>query len=114
MEVTSHRIPPDWYVICPCCERMIPIAEAGIFKPDPPSRTPRTLREIAARNPMPEGPKYDRTAYLDAKPFLDLLHGYRYRLTHQQLSTLRGQALAGDLDGARKGLKNILSRLKGG
>jgi hypothetical protein len=33
-----------------------------------------------------------------------------YRLTIQQIKTLRGQALAGDLYGARKGLQQILKK----
>ena len=33
-----------------------------------------------------------------------------YGLTRQQIKTLRGQALAGDIDGAIKGLQNILIR----
>lgn len=32
------------------------------------------------------------------------------RLTRQQLKTLRGQALSGDVDGAEKGLARILKR----
>lgn len=32
------------------------------------------------------------------------------RLTRQQVKTLRGQALAGDIDGAIKGLEKILKR----
>ena len=31
-------------------------------------------------------------------------------LTRQQIKTLRGQALAGDIDGAIKGLERILER----
>ena len=31
-------------------------------------------------------------------------------LTRQQIKTLRGQALVGDIDGAVKGLENILKR----
>ena len=31
-------------------------------------------------------------------------------LTRQQIKTLRGQVLAGDIDGAIKGLQNILKR----
>ena len=31
-------------------------------------------------------------------------------LTSQQIRTLRGQALAGDLDGARKGLEQIIKK----
>ncbi len=36
------------------------------------------------------------------------LKGARNRLTHQQYRTLRGQVLAGDPDGAMKGLRRIL------
>lgn len=32
------------------------------------------------------------------------------RLTRQQIKTLRGQALKGDIDGASKGLERILRR----
>ncbi|MDL2206250.1 hypothetical protein LJC33_04985 [Eubacteriales bacterium OttesenSCG-928-N13] len=37
-------------------------------------------------------------------------HHAHSRLTRQQLLTLRGQALAGDLTGAEKGLERILRR----
>lgn len=40
--------------------------------------------------------------------FLIVLNGQRERLTRQQLKTLRGQALAGDVNGASKGLRQIL------
>lgn len=33
-----------------------------------------------------------------------------YELTAQQRKTLRGQAIAGDLEGAQKGLQTILDR----
>ncbi len=33
-----------------------------------------------------------------------------YRLTKQQLKTLRGQALAGDLTGAQKGLMKAVTK----
>lgn len=33
-----------------------------------------------------------------------------YRLTKQQVKTLRGQALAGDLAGAKKGLKKAVAK----
>lgn len=36
-------------------------------------------------------------------------HEHR-RITRQQLLTLRGQALAGDISGAEKGLASILER----
>ena len=34
----------------------------------------------------------------------------RYQLTKQQIKTLRGQALAGDLAGAQKGLERMATR----
>lgn len=37
-------------------------------------------------------------------------HRERGRLTRQQIQTLRGQALAGDISGANKGLDHILQR----
>lgn len=36
---------------------------------------------------------------------------YRDVLTKQEIKTIRGQALAGNVEGARKGLKKILRRL---
>lgn len=42
--------------------------------------------------------------------FLKILGRYRNTLTRQQLKTLRGQALAGDTQGAMRGLKTILAR----
>lgn len=34
----------------------------------------------------------------------------QYRLTKQQINTLRGQALKGDLAGAKKGLERMVTR----
>lgn len=34
----------------------------------------------------------------------------QYRLTKQQINTLRGQALKGDLVGAKKGLERMITR----
>lgn len=47
---------------------------------------------------------------------LVLLRNTKHRLSKQQYKTLRGQILAGDPEGAMKGLRNILSRrlTKGG
>jgi hypothetical protein len=42
--------------------------------------------------------------------FIRLLGKYRKTLPKQQLRVLRGQALAGDVAGARKGLEKILKR----
>lgn len=50
----------------------------------------------------------DAMAWAQAKPFLDELHHYYDVLTTQQLRTLRGQALSGDIAGARKGLERLL------
>jgi len=44
--------------------------------------------------------------------FIEILGNYRGELTRQQIRTLRGQALAGDVKGARKGLVKILERNK--
>ena len=40
--------------------------------------------------------------------YLKLLKKYRKRLTRQQLLTLRGQILSGDVEGFKKGLNKIL------
>lgn len=40
--------------------------------------------------------------------FLNELKRYRQQLNRQQLLTLRGQALAGDVEGARRGLDRAL------
>lgn len=50
----------------------------------------------------------DAMAWAQAKPFLDELHRYYDVLTTQQLRTLRGQALSGDIAGARKDLERLL------
>lgn len=41
---------------------------------------------------------------------LRTLKAYRHRLTQHQYKTLRGQILAGDADGAMRGLLKILER----
>ncbi|MEG2344235.1 MAG: hypothetical protein RSB52_08750 [Acidaminococcaceae bacterium] len=43
--------------------------------------------------------------------FIILLKQHKQKLTRQQFSTIRGQAYAGDIAGARKGLDKLL---KGG
>ena len=50
------------------------------------------------------------SAYRRAEPFISILRRYARGLTQQQLRTLKGQALAGDIDGAEKGLYTILQR----
>lgn len=42
--------------------------------------------------------------------FLNDLKQYRTVLPKQTIKTLRGQALSGDLEGARKGLGTVLRR----
>lgn len=49
------------------------------------------------------------TGNIDAGALM-ILRNTRHRLTKQQYKTLRGQVLAGDPDGAMKGLRNILQR----
>ena len=44
--------------------------------------------------------------------FLKQLKGKRHQLTPQQFRTIKGQALAGDLEGAQKGLNKLLQRGK--
>ena len=44
--------------------------------------------------------------------YLKLLKKYRKRLTRQQLLTLRGQILSGDIEGFKKGLSKINDRFK--
>lgn len=50
-----------------------------------------------------------RTENIDAGALM-ILRNTKNRLTKQQYKTLRGQVLAGDPDGALKGLRNILKR----
>lgn len=38
------------------------------------------------------------------------LKGYRNKLTRQQYKTIRGQILAGDSEGAMRGLKKVLGK----
>lgn len=46
--------------------------------------------------------------YTAALRFIRELRQYRNRLTRQQIHTLRGQAIAGDVDGAVRGLGKLL------
>ncbi len=45
--------------------------------------------------------------YQEINSFIRTLRGQVGNLTKQQLNTLKGQAISGDLDGARKGLKKL-------
>lgn len=63
---------------------------------------------------MLEKKQYSREAYVKAQDFLKMLKGNRSKLTHQQIATLRGQALSGDIDGAYKGFGGLmLERMSG-
>ena len=50
-----------------------------------------------------------RLKQIDPRALIQL-KATRHRLTVQQYKTLRGQVLAGDPDGAMKGLRKILTR----
>lgn len=50
--------------------------------------------------------------YIEINGFVKRLKNYQNRLSKQQLKTLRGQALSGDLTGAKKGLAKLLRRGK--
>lgn len=52
----------------------------------------------------------DVVRYINANGFLLELKKYNKRLSRQEMRTLRGQALAGDIDGAKKGLVKLLER----
>ena len=47
---------------------------------------------------------------MEKSVFIRLLGKYRKTLPKQQLRVLRGQALAGDVAGAKKGLEKVLKR----
>ena len=47
---------------------------------------------------------------MKAQDFLKMLKDNRSKLTHQQIATLRGQALSGDIDGAYKGFYKTLDK----
>ena len=57
----------------------------------------------------------DASRYLQARLILsDLREKMRFgKISYQQYSTLRGQALAGDVDGAVKGLAKVLRKNSG-
>lgn len=42
-----------------------------------------------------------------------MLHSFREKLTKQQYKTIRGQIIAGDTDGAMKGLAKIMAKSGG-
>lgn len=54
----------------------------------------------------------DAMAYSQAKAFLDEMRNHRDILTTQEMRTLKGQALSGDINGAEKGLAKLLERYR--
>ena len=70
----------------------------------------RRLAEMKERSAM--NVREDASRYLRARLILsDLREKLRFsEITWQQYSTLRGQALAGDVDGAVKGLARVLRK----
>lgn len=50
--------------------------------------------------------------YIEINGFVKRLKKYQNQLSKQQLKTLRGQALSGDLAGAKKGLTKLLRKEK--
>ena len=40
-----------------------------------------------------------------------LLNSYKYRLTKQQYKTFKGQILAGDYDGFKKGIARLIKKI---
>lgn len=57
--------------------------------------------------------KYSPAAYAAANDFIRRLRQYLGRLSREQLKTLRGLAIKGDIDGAVKGLGKMLLREAG-
>ncbi len=47
----------------------------------------------------------------DTNKFIINLKRYRHLLTKQQIKTIRGQALSGNLEGAKKGLIRIVGKI---
>lgn len=50
----------------------------------------------------------DPDRFLNAHKFLEYLKRHDSEITRQEFRTIRGQALNGDIEGAKKGLDNIL------
>ena len=57
-------------------------------------------------------PKYTERDYIRAEPLLMELHKHRKILTRQQSQTIKGQALSGDMDGARRGMEALLEKAR--
>ena len=44
---------------------------------------------------------------MDKEQCIAMLKAKKHKLTHQQYLTIKGQILAGDIEGARKGLEKL-------
>ena len=64
----------------------------------------KSMARKPKREPMPP------EAYSIARTCIRTVWGYRRYLTVQEMHTLRGQALAGDVEGAYRGLETCLER----
>ena len=62
-------------------------------------KTPENMTALGGKTPE---------AYLRAQPFMKRLGQVKDMMTVQQYRTLKGQALAGDLAGAEKGMLKVL------
>ena len=60
----------------------------------------------------PKEPEYTPFTFVEARSFLHRLKAYQGKIPPQQLKTLRGQALSGDLEGAEKGFETIVRKLQ--
>lgn len=47
---------------------------------------------------------------MDIRTFMKVLRANKAHMTKQQVATLKGQALSGDLEGAYKGMSTLLKR----
>ena len=66
--------------------------------------------EISKRMPDRENVSRESLRYLRAHDFIKHLYKCKSHMTRQELLTLRGQALKGDIDGAMRGLGTIMDR----
>ena len=66
--------------------------------------------EISKRVPNQQDVIRDAMRYLRAQDFIKHLYKCKSHMTRQELLTLCGQALNGDIDGAMRGLGTIMNR----
>ena len=69
------------------------------------NRTEAEIRKAQMKNVAMDSARYRRAHFI----LTDLRTKWKNReITSQQYSTIRGQAIAGDLDGATKGLATVI------